>query len=119
LDAALLSAKAAINDLDHTVMNATELGRSGTKRFDQSLQETDAVLDKLRTTGAGWHEAVTVLSKTSGELAEVINGIEELAQEQKGLIRAVKEATPNALATIDSVSEVLKTSALQAEKSDA
>jgi low affinity Fe/Cu permease len=117
LDAALLSAKAAINDLDHTVANATELGRSGAKRFDQSLQETDAVLDKLRTTGAGWHEAVTVLSKTSGELAEVINGIEELAQEQKGVIRAVKEATPNALATISSVSEVLKTSALQAEKS--
>ncbi len=117
LDAALLSAKAAINDLDHTVMNATELGRSGAKRFDLSLQETDAVLDKLRTTGAGWHEAVTVLSKTSGELAEVINGIEELAQEQKGVIRAVKEATPNALATIGSVSEVLKTSALQAEKS--
>jgi len=117
LDAALLSAKAAINDLDHTVVNATELGRSGAERFDQSLQETGAVLDKLRATGAGWHEAVTVLSKTSGELAEVINGIEELAQEQKGVIRAVKEATPNALATIGSVSEVLKTSALQAEKS--
>lgn len=117
LDAALLSAKAAINDLDHTVMNATELGRSGAKRFALSLQETDAVLDKLRATGAGWDEAVTVLSKTSGELAEVINGIEELAQEQKGVIRAVKEATPNALATISSVSEVLKTSALQAEKS--
>ena len=117
LDAALISAKAAINDLDQTVVNATELGRSGSKRFDQSLQDTDAVLDKLRSTGAGWHEAVTLLSKTSGELAEVINGIEELAQEQKGVIRAVKEATPNALATIGSVSEILKTSALQAEKS--
>lgn len=117
LDAAFISAKAAISDLDHTVVNATELGRSGAKRFDQSLQETDAVLDKLRATGAGWHEAVTVLSRTSGELAEVINGIEELAQEQKGVIRAVKDATPNALATIGSVSEVLKTSALQAEKS--
>jgi len=117
LDAALLSAKGAINALDSTVANATALGRSGVKRFDQSLSETDAVLEKLRTTGAGWHEAVSVLSKTSGELAEVVNGIEELAHEQKGVIQAVKDATPNALATIGTVSEVLKTSALQAEKS--
>lgn len=117
LDAALLSAKAAINDLDQTIANATELGQRGARRFDQSLQDTDEVLEKLRTTGAGWHEAVTVLSKTSGELAEVVKGIEELAQEQKAVIQAVKEATPNALVTIGAVSEVLKTSALQAEKS--
>jgi Mg2+ and Co2+ transporter CorA len=117
LDAALLSAKAAINDLDATVENATVLGRSGADRFSQSLAETDAVLEKLRSTGEGWGKAVVVLSKTSGQLAEVVNGIEELAQEQKGVIQAVKDATPNALATIGSVSEVLKTSALQAEKS--
>ena len=117
LDAALLSAKAAINDLDRTLVNATELGRSGAKRFDESLTETDAVLEKLRSTGAGWQEAVSALGKTAGELTEVVNGVEELAQEQKDVIRAVKEAAPNALAAIESVSEVLKTSALQAEKS--
>jgi methyl-accepting chemotaxis protein len=117
LDTALLSAKTTVNDLNQTIAHAAELGRSGSKRFGENLQETIDVIEKLRLAGTGWQEAVTLLSRTSGELTEVINSIEELAQEQKGVIRAVKEATPNALEIIGSISEILKTSALQAEKS--
>lgn len=116
LDGALINAKAAINDLEQTIVSVAELGRNGAKRFDQGLRDTDAVMEKLQETGDGWMQAVSALGKASGQLADAVSGIEELAQEQQKVVNVVRDVTPAAMTAIENVSKVLETSALQAEK---
>lgn len=116
LDAAMLGAKASINDLDQTISSAADIGRAGAKKFELGLVETDAVLQKMQLAKDSWNEAILVLGKTAGTLSNAVDSLEELTAEQRGVVNAVKNATPNALETVKQVSQLLEQTALSAEK---
>jgi ABC-type transporter Mla subunit MlaD len=116
LDAAMINAKASINDLDSTISNASDLGRAGAKQFELSLVQTEAVIQKMQLAKESWNEAISVLGKTAGTLSNAVDSLEELTAEQRGVVNAVKDATPNALQTVKQVSLLLEQTALGAEK---
>jgi methyl-accepting chemotaxis protein len=116
LDAAMTNAKESIANLGSTISTASELGKAGTKRFEQSLVQTDAVLQKMQLAKDSWSEAIAALGATAGTLSNAVDSLEELTTEQHGVVNAVKSAMPNALESVKQVSLLLEQTALSAEK---
>lgn len=116
LDAAISNARDSIAELDRTISNAANLGKAGAKQFEDGLNQTDAVLQKMQLAKESWSEAVAVLGETAGTLSNAVDGLEELTAEQRGVVNAVRSATPSALETVKQVSLLLEQTALSAEK---
>jgi len=116
LDAAMINAKDSISELGRTIANAADLGKAGAKQFENSLTQTDGVLQKMQLAKESWSEAIAVLGKTAGTLSNAVDSLEELTAEQLGVVNAVRSATPNALETVKQISQLLERTALSAEK---
>ena len=67
--------------------------------------------------GRHWEQSAQTLARTAGQLAEVSDGVEELAQEQRAVVAAVRAATPEALQAVSRMSGLLDESARSAAAS--
>ena len=117
LDAAMINVKASINDLDATISTASDLGKAGSRQFEISLVQTDAVIQKMQLAKESWSEAISVLGKTAGTLSNAVDSLEELTAEQREVVDAVKNAAPNAVETVKQISILLEQTALRTEES--
>lgn len=113
LEGAAGSVKAAMNDLGATITEAAELGKQGTASFRSALESSDATVERLSSVSAQLGEAAAGMQRVSSQVAHAVDNVEELSREQRVVLSAVKEAAPNALATVQRFSEVLDESARQ------
>lgn len=113
LEGAAGSVKTAMNDLGATITEAAELGKQGTAVFRSALESSDTTLERLSGVSAHLGEAAAGMQRASSQVAHAVDNVEELSREQRVVLSAVKEAAPNALATVQRFSEVLDDSARQ------
>jgi chromosome segregation ATPase len=109
--------KLTVNDLDHTIAQASDAGKQGLSEFKLAISDVDQMLKQLATTGKTWREAGTDLQESSDRLADLITSIEALTEEQKLVIDAVSSAPAAAMKVISEISEVMKIAGRQIESS--
>lgn len=113
LQSAAESIKIAMNDLDTTISDATEIGKAGAKFVSGALDRAGTTIDKLGTLSSGLEAATESLQQVSGTIANVVDNVEELSREQRAVVTAVKESAPDAMAAIERVTDILSESASQ------
>lgn len=108
IDTAAQSVKEALNDLDVTISEAAEVGKQGATFVRGALETSTSIIDRLKSALADLSAATGAMERVSGQLSNAVDNVEELAQEQRLLVTAVKEATPNALTAIQRMQTLLQ-----------
>jgi hypothetical protein len=108
LEIAAQGMKEAMNDLDVTIRQASDTGRLGVGFVRESLATADAVFGKLKATSHELGAAVCTLESIGGKLGEVADSVEELSREQRTVVDAVRQATPDAVASVQRVVDLLQ-----------
>lgn len=108
VDAAMDKARSSVEAVDATIARAAQLGQQGMARMEDTLGTTEKVVSRMGEVGQHWSQTAGHMERTSGKLADVCDGIEELAQEQKAVVQAVRSATPEALAAVDRMTQLLQ-----------
>lgn len=110
LDAAAQGVKEAMNDLDVSVRDAAELGRQGAAFVREALTTAEDVFGRLRSAAEELRATGTMLDRLSGALTDAVDSVEEMAQEQGKVVEAVRTATPEAMASVQRVVDLLQQS---------
>lgn len=113
LDGAASSIKLAMNDLEVTVVEASNLGKKGVLVFNAALANASETVDKLSNASSGLAHASQAIESVGGKISDVVDTVEELSREQRAVVMAVKEVAPTALAAVERVSGVLNQAAQQ------
>ena len=108
VDAAMDKARSSVEAVNATIARAAQLGQQGVARMEDTLGTTEKVVSRMAEVGQHWSQTAGHMERTSGKLADVCDGIEELAQEQKAVVLAVRSATPEALAAVDRMTQLLQ-----------
>jgi len=108
VDTAMDKARSSVEAVDATIARAAQLGQQGMARLEDTLGVTEKVVSRMGEVGQHWSQTAGHMERTSGKLADVCDGIEELAQEQKAVVQAVRSATPEALAAVDRMTQLLQ-----------
>jgi len=117
MDAAMDKARASVQEVDATIAKAAVLGSQGLGRVEQTLEGTEQVLQRMSEAGASWTQVSGSLQNLSAGLADTCDAVEELSQEQRAVVSAVRAATPEALAAVTRMGELLDASARTAAQS--
>lgn len=113
LDEVTGNVKTAMDDLDASVKDAADLGRQGAQVVSTFIQDAKAVVTNLGTVSTGLGHTSNALQSVSGQVANVVDNIEELSREQQAVVTAVREVTPTALKAVERVTDVLNQSTQQ------
>lgn len=108
LEGATQGVKEAMNDLDVTISQATQVGRQGSAFVQGALETADAVFGRLKLASEEINAAGTALERVSGQLVDAVDGVEEMTKEQRAVVNAVKDATPQAMASVQRVLDLLQ-----------
>lgn len=117
LETAAGSVKLAMNDLEVTMQDASSIGKRGAEFFNDALDRTGRTLQSLDSISGGLSNTATALQSVSGKIGEVVDNVEELSREQRGVVAAVREVGPNALSAVERVAGILDTAGQQAKLS--
>lgn len=117
VDQAMDKARSSVQQVDATIERAATLGAQGLGQVEQTLSSADQVIQRMGESGRHWEQSAQTLARTAGQLAEVSDGVEELAQEQRAVVAAVRAATPEALQAVSRMSGLLDESARSAAAS--
>jgi ABC-type transporter Mla subunit MlaD len=102
-----------MNDLEVTVVEASNLGKKGVLVFNAALANASETVDKLSNASSGRAHASQAIESVGGKISDVVDTVEELSREQRAVVMAVKEVAPTALAAVERVSGVLNQAAQQ------
>lgn len=108
LQSATQGVKEAMNDLDVSIREAADLGSKGANVVRGALESADQVFGRLQTASEEINSAGSALERVAGRLAEAVDSVEEMTREQRSVVNAVKEATPNAMASVQRVLDLLQ-----------
>jgi methyl-accepting chemotaxis protein len=108
LEGATQGIKEAMNDLDVSIRDAADLGKKGSIFVRGALDNAEQVFGRLQSATEEINAAGAALERVSGRLSEAVDGVEEMTREQRSVVNAVREATPNAMASIQRVLDLLQ-----------
>jgi len=108
LEGATQGVKIAMNDLDVTITQASELGKKGAMFVREALDDADAVFSRLHSASEGLGATANSLEKVSGQLADAVDSVDEMTKEQREVVNAVRDATPEAMASVQRVLDLLQ-----------
>lgn len=108
LEGATQGVKEAMNDLDVRIREAADLGKQGSTVVRGALENAEAVFGRLKSAAEEMNSAGAALDRVSGRLSEAVDSVEEMTREQRSVVNAVKEATPNAMASVQRVLDLLQ-----------
>lgn len=117
LETAAGSVKVAMNDLEVTLHDASNIGRRGADFVNNALDRTGQTIESLGSISGGLTIASTALESVSGKIGDVVDNVEELSREQRSVVAAVREVTPSALSAVERVSSILDEAAKQTKHS--
>lgn len=113
LEGAAGSIKLAMNDLEVTVMEASNIGKRGSVFVNEALETAANTVERLGAVSGGLAEASKAMESVGGRIADVVDTVEELSREQRAVVLAVKDVAPTALAAVERVTGVLDQAANQ------
>ena len=113
LENAASSVKLAMNDLEITVMEASNIGKRGAIFITGALETAGNTVQQLSDISGGLTEASQAIESVGGQISNVVDTVEELSREQRAVVLAVKEVAPTALAAVERVTGVLDQAASQ------
>ncbi len=108
LEGATLGVKEAMNGLDATVREAADLGNRGSTFVRGALDNAEQVFDRLKSAAEEMNAAGAALERVGGRLSEAVDSVEEMTREQRSVVNAVREATPNAMTSVQRVLDLLQ-----------
>jgi len=108
LEGATQGVKEAMNDLDVTIREAADLGKQGSTFVRGALDNAEQVFGRLKSATEEMNAAGAALERVSGRLSEAVDSVEEMTREQQSVVNAVREATPNAMASVQRVLDLLQ-----------
>jgi ABC-type transporter Mla subunit MlaD len=117
LESAAGSIKLAMNDLEVTMLEASNIGKRGALFVNETLEKTGQTLQSLDSISGGLADAASALQSVSGSINEVVNNVEELSREQRAVVSAVRDVAPNAQAAVERVAAVLEVAGRQSKES--
>ncbi len=100
--------KDAMIDLNGSISQASELGRQGSNLMRGILETADGVVGRLQSTTDNLTTTGHSLQQVSAQMAVAIERVEELTREQQVVVGAVRDATPQALASVQRVLDLLQ-----------
>ena len=98
----------AVERLDAVTGNAVELGRAGNEFANRALIDAQGVLDRLQEASERLQQASAGLESLGAAMSEAVEAATHLALDQKEVVEAVKQATPNAMRSISDVLATLQ-----------
>lgn len=110
LEGATQGVKEAINDLDVSIREAADIGKQGSTFVRSALENAEQVFERLKSTAEEINAAGAALERVSGRLSEAVDSVEEMTHAQRSVVNAVKEATPDAMASVQRVLDLLQQS---------
>jgi hypothetical protein len=113
LEGAAGSIKLAMNDLEVTVIDATNIGKHGAIFVNAALEKAGDTVERLGAVSGKLVDASQSLEIVGGKIANVVDTVEELSREQRAVVLAVQEVAPTALAAVERVAGVLDEAANQ------
>lgn len=113
LEVAAGSIKLAMNDLEVTMLEASNVGKKGAIFVNEALEKAGNTINDLSALSGGLVDAAGSLQAVGGKIAEVVDNVEELSREQRIVVSAVREVAPTALAAVERVTGVLDQAAKQ------
>jgi methyl-accepting chemotaxis protein len=108
LDTAAGSVKLAMNDLEVTMLEASNIGKRGALFVNEALEKTGQTFQDLGVITNGLVTASSDFNAVAGKISEVVDNVEELSREQRGVVAAVREVAPTAQAAVERVATVLE-----------
>lgn len=108
LEGATQGVKEAMNDLDVTINQASDLGKRGAVFVRAALETSDTVMERLKLVSEELSAAGGSLERVGGQLSHAVDSVEEMTHEQRAVVNAVKEATPHAMASVQRVLDLLQ-----------
>lgn len=108
LEGATQGVKEAMNDLDVTIREAAELGKQGSTFVRGALGDAEQVFGRLKSAAEELNSAGASLERVGGHLSEAVDSVEEMTREQRLVVNAVRDATPNAMASVQRVLDLLQ-----------
>lgn len=109
LDTAAGAVKVAMNDLEVTMVEASTLGKRGALFVHDALEKTGKTIQGFDQIASGLSTASSAFQGVAGKISEVVDNIEELSREQRGVVEAVRIVAPTAQAAVERVASVLET----------
>lgn len=113
MDDAAAAIKLAMNELEVTVLEASNIGKRGALFVNEALEKAGETVERLGSVSGGLVEASHAMESVGGKIANVVDTVEELSKEQRAVVLAVREVAPTALAAVERVSGVLDQAANQ------
>jgi len=117
MDDVMNKARASVQEVDAALSRATVMGSQGIERVEETLNATDQVVRRMSDSSESWIRVSAELQNLSSGISEACDAVEELSQEQKSVISAVRSATPEALQAVNRMSELLDSSTQSAATS--
>lgn len=108
LEGATQGVKEAMNDLDVSIREAADLGRQGSGFVREMLRTAEGAMGRLKSSAEELNAAGGSLERVSGALTEAVDSVEEMTREQRAVAGAVREAAPQALASVQQVVSLLE-----------
>lgn len=113
MDDAAAAIKLAMNELEVTVFEASNIGKRGALFVNEALEKAGETVERLGSVSGGLVEASHAMESVGGKIANVVDTVEELSKEQRAVVLAVRDVAPTALAAVERVSGVLDQAANQ------
>ncbi|WP_300554536.1 hypothetical protein [Limnohabitans sp. Rim8] len=113
MDVAATAIKSAMNELEVTVLEASNIGKRGALFVNDALEKAGETVERLGSVSGGLVEASHAMESVGGKIANVVDTVEELSKEQRAVVLAVREVAPTALAAVERVTGVLDQAANQ------
>lgn len=108
LEGATQGVKVAMNDLDTTIVQAADVGKQGAIFVREALETSASVFSRLSSVSQELNAAGGSLERVSGQLANAVDSVEEMTKEQRAVVSAVRDATPQALESVQRVLDLLQ-----------
>lgn len=100
--------RSATDDLGSAIAQGAEFGRRGAESARVLIISAESVVSTIQAASAGISEAMATIDRLSDLSRDLIASMSELAQEQRTVVGAVREAIPAALDSLTRVQVTLE-----------
>lgn len=108
MDAVMDKATGSVRIMDATLNRAAALGAQGAIKMDESLSSAADLLDRMGAVSQGWSQVSRDLGGLVAKLADASDGLDELALEQRNVVKSVAAAGPDVLKAVSEVRNQLE-----------
>jgi methyl-accepting chemotaxis protein len=107
----------AMNNLEATMLEASNTGKRGADFVNEALDKTTLTIQSLGSISGGLVNAASSLQSVGGKMSEIVDNVEELSREQRSVVAAVREVAPKAQAAVERVAGILEVAGKQTKES--